>query len=177
MFQVIKHFIIMKIYLTKEGHSKLLGKHKKELKNLKQIRKEKSISWSDDGDGIHDNPIYHTFKEKESVQLSNIDKINQILSNAIIIDCDNRNTTEVSICSIVECEVTSLKNKSAKRIFFEIVGFDESDLKNNKISYNSPVGKCLMGLKKGDIKEIDLPIDKFTYKIVQFFNDWTEIKK
>jgi transcription elongation factor GreA len=167
----------MKIYLTKEGYNKLREKQEIELKNLEIIRQEKSIAWSSDGDGIHDNPIYHTFKDREAVQLINIQKTAQLLSDAIIVDCEKRNINEVAICSIIECEVTNLNSELAKQIFIEIVGYGESDINNNKISYDSPIGKALMGLKKDDIIEINLPIGRLLYKIIKFYKDWTEIKK
>jgi len=167
----------MKTYLTKEGYNKLCEKQKIELKNLENIRQEKSIAWSSDGDGIHDNPIYHTFKDREAAQLVNIQKIAQLLSKAVIVDCETRNINEVSICSIIECEIINLKNQFKKHMLIEIVGFGESDIKNNKISYDSPIGKSLMGLKKDDTIVVNLPIGDMSYKVIKFYDNWSETKK
>lgn len=89
-----------------------------------------------------------------------------------------RCTDLVKIGSIVRTVITTIiKDNKQNEITVEIVGSGESDLQNNKISYDSPIGKALLELKAGEQRRARIPRGEIEIKIIQMFNDWEEAEK
>ena len=145
-------------YLTKEGFVKL----KEELVRLERVgRKEvaeklkQAVSFGD----ISENAAYDAAREAYSMLESRISELKGIIANVKIIKKGGKQ--EVQIGSTVLLATGNDKEK------FFIVGPEEADVLKGKISYQSPLGKLLLGKKKGEIVIMETPSAKVEYKILE----------
>jgi len=145
-------------FLTKEEYEKL----KKELNYLKtEKRKEIAEDFKraiDFGD-ISENAAYDEARSQKGFLESRISELKSLLAEAKVIESKGRDS--VGVGSTVELESNGEKMK------FRIVGSVGTDVSKGKISYESPLGKALMGKKKGEIVEINVPAGRIKYKILK----------
>lgn len=150
----------MKRPMTKEGFLKL----QEELDKLRKIERPKNIRDIAEarahGD-LSENAEYHAAKERQSFLEGKIRDIEFKIATAEIIDITSINTDKVVFGATVH--LIDLFKGEAKK--YKIVGEDEVDLKNGKISLNSPVGRALIGNKIGDIVTIKAPVGDREYEI------------
>lgn len=153
-----------KIQLTQEGLEEL----KAEVKQLKEVKLPKIIlrvaSAREQGD-LSENADYHSAKEEQNFVETRISEIEDILANSKVVK-SSRGTSTIGIGSRVE---VSLKGKSGKTFTYEIVGEFEADPEEGKISAVSPLGKSLIGKKKGDSVKIVAPAGEVEYTIENIF--------
>ncbi len=149
-------------YFTKEGLDKL----KKELEFLK-TKERSSISQQiaearDKGD-LSENAEYEAAKEAQGMLELKIAKLEEIIVNARLVDETKLDNSKVFILSKVK-----LKNgTNGKLVSYTLVPENEADLKNGKISVDSPIGKGLLGRKKGDKVNITVPSGMLKFEIVE----------
>ncbi len=149
------------IYLSQEGYDNL----KSELEELKQNKRpeiSKKIAEARDFGDLKENAEYHAAKEAQVLLESKITQIEQTLSRAKVLSKDDMAKDKVTILSRVKLK--DLKNKL--EVEYTLVSPAESDFNLNKISTTSPVGKALLGKKKGDVVEINVPAGTLRYKIM-----------
>lgn len=146
--------------ISKEVYEKL----KAELEKLKKIERkiiaEKIKTAKEFGD-LSENAEYQTALEEQKKLERRIYELENILKKAKIIKTKPGKTDKISIGSQVE--IVNLVDK--KRLKLTIVGFGESDPAKGKISVKSPIGKALLGRKKGEIIEVTVGNKKTKYKI------------
>ncbi len=147
--------------LTKKGYKKL----KEELEYLKNDKKKeiaqrlkKAAAFGD----LSENSAYDEAKEAKSALTARIMELEDILKNAEIVEKDE-NVDKVQVGSKVKLEVIAKGEDHNEE--YEIVGAEESDPLEGKISYESPLGEKLSGKRVGDIVEISQGEKKFKYKI------------
>jgi transcription elongation factor GreA len=149
------------VYLTESGLKKL----KEELHDLKyKIRpgiSQKVATARELGD-LKENAEYHAAREELSLAETKIQQLQDRIARARIIDENDRDTGQVSILTTV----TVLDLKRKKEYEYTLVSADEADIKNNKISISSPVGKGLLGKKVDEVAEIQVPAGILKYKII-----------
>jgi transcription elongation factor GreA len=149
------------VYLTKEGLDKL----KKKLHDLKfnkrPIISQKIATARDLGD-LKENAEYHAAREELSLLETKLHQLQDRVARARIIDESDVSIDHVSILTSVN--VQDLKRN--KEYEYILVSAEESDIKKNKISIASPVGKGLLGKKVGEIAEIEAPSGILRYKIL-----------
>jgi transcription elongation factor GreA len=147
-----------KIYLTKEGHENL----KQELDNLLNSERravaEKIKTAKEFGD-LSENAEYSDAKEQQAFVDGRILEIEHLLKNAEIIDDEHLS------CDIVNIGCTVHLEASEKELVYRIVGSAEADPKKGFISNESPIGKALIGKKKGEEVEVSVPAGTNKYKI------------
>lgn len=150
----------MKRPMTKEGFLKL----QEELDKLRKIERPKNIKDIAEarahGD-LSENAEYHAAKERQSFLEGKIRDIEYKIATAEIIDITSINTDKVVFGATVHL-LDMIKGEAKK---YKIVGEDEVDLKNGKISLNSPVGRALIGNKIGAIVTIKAPAGDREYEI------------
>lgn len=149
------------VFLTVEGLKKL----EDELDELKTVRRKEvaerikqALAFGD----ISENSEYDEAKNEQAQLEERIVKLENMLRNAKIIDDEDISTDRVSIGSKV-C-VKDLEYD--EEIEYTIVGSAEADPYEGKISNESPVGNALLGKKKGDIVEVQVPDGKIKYEIL-----------
>ncbi len=145
-----------KVYLTLDGLKKL----KEDYDNLVTIQRPKAakrIEMAMSESGADDNAEYETALESQLVLEKKIAELEETLKKAVLID-ENNQTREVQLGSTVVVE------QDGKLMRFILVGSTEADPLNGKISNESPLGKKLVGSRKGQL--IEIKEREVTYKVV-----------
>jgi transcription elongation factor GreA len=150
-----------KIPLTPEGHKKLKAEFEKLMKvdrptNIKAIAEARAH-----GD-LSENAEYHAAKERQSFIEGRINELQNKLARANVIDPSKIKHDKVAFGA----RVTVLDLETDKEHVFTIVGTEEADATNGKISLSSPVGRALVGKKVGDMVEIKAPARTIEYEIM-----------
>lgn len=145
-------------YISQEG----LEKHKQELEELKLKRQEIAQRLEEAkalGD-LAENVEYSAAKEAQAFNEGKIVELEQLLREAVVINEKNTKLATVQIGCTVEVK-TNGKNR-----LFTIVGSEEADPTNGRISNESPLGRAFLGRKIGETIEVETPSGKANYKIV-----------
>lgn len=148
-------------YYTPEGLKKL----KDELLHLEQVERPsvtQEIADARDKGDLSENAEYHAAKEEQSLLETKIMKLKNLVANARIIDESLLDVSKILIHSIIK-----IKNTNNGKVFsYTLVADSESDIKNGKLSVNSPIGKGLLGKKLGDIVEIQVPNGIMSFEVM-----------
>lgn len=146
------------IYLTTEGMEEL----KKELDNLIQVKRPEVILALKEARALGDlseNAEYDAARSEQAEVEARIKEIERMLEHAIVIKDVNTNVvsigTKVKLSYIDDGDVEE----------YSIVGVNEADPFDNKISNESPIAKAIMGLEVGEIVSVDSPNGKYDVKI------------
>ena len=148
-------------YYTEEGLKKL----KDELLQLEQVERPRvtqEISDARDKGDLSENAEYHAAKEEQSHLEFKIAKLKNVISNARIIDESQLDTSKVLIHSIVKIKNTT----NGMEFTYTLVADSETDIRNGKLSVNSPIGKGLLGKKVGELAEIQVPNGIMKFEVV-----------
>jgi transcription elongation factor GreA len=149
-------------YFTEEGLKKL----KEELHQLKVHDRSyisKQIAEARDKGDLSENAEYDAAKEAQGLLELKISKMEEVLSNARLIDESTLDMTKVLILSKVK-----IKNVvTGSTMTYTLVAENEADLKAGKISVDSPIGKGLLGKKVGDMADITVPSGVMKFEIVE----------
>lgn len=149
-------------YFTEDG----LKKFMEELNQLKSVERPsitKQIAEARDKGDLSENAEYHAAKEAQGMLESKIAKLEEIAANARVLDESNLDTSKVVILTTVK-----IKNKDNNaEMKYTLVAESESDLKVGKISVDSPMGKGLLGKKKGEVAIIEVPNGKMKFEIME----------
>lgn len=154
--------MLKRVPITPEGYQKLqeeLGKLLKvdRPKNIKDISEARAH-----GD-LSENAEYHAAKERQSFIEGRIRELQSRLALAEVIDPSRINQSRVAFGA----KVKVLDTEANEEHVFTLVGPDEADVKNGKISINSPVGKSLLGKEVGDAVVIRAPAKTMEYEILE----------
>ncbi|OPA73216.1 transcription elongation factor GreA [Paenibacillus selenitireducens] len=149
------------VILTQDGLKRL----EEELENLKSVKRREvaerikiAIGYGD----ISENSEYEDAKNEQAFIEGRIITLEKMLRNARIINNDDIDVDTVSIGSIVVVEDLEFGDTME----YTIVGTAESDPLQNKISNESPVGRAILGKKKGTVVDVNVPAGIIQYKIV-----------
>ncbi len=153
----------MRTILTKTGHETLKERLSQKMEELKRLREEKAHAYSASGDGWHDNPGWIQLGQQEEMLAKEVFTLQQRISEAVILDTAKMDLERVNIGCVVEFRMAG--GHSASTQSMNIVGSGESDVKNRRISYDSPMGKALFNMRIGEEKEIRLPAGIFKITI------------
>ena len=149
-------------YYSPEGLKKL----KDELQHLEQVerpRVTKEIADARDKGDLSENAEYHAAKEEQSHLEFKIAKLKNVVSNARILDESQLDTSKILIHSNVKIKNTT----NGMEFKYRLVADSETDVRNGKLSVNSPIGKGLLGKKVGEIAEIQVPSGIMKFEIVE----------
>lgn len=150
------------VYLTPEGYEKL-RKKLKFLMTTERRKLSKAIGEARAHGDISENAEYDAAKEAQGLNEKKIAELETKLSNAQILDDTNIPKDEALIGATVK-----LKDLGSKEeIQYTLVSELEADFSQGKISVTSPVGKGLLGHKKNEIVEIEVPVGILKYKILK----------
>ncbi len=147
-------------YFSKEGLEKL----KKELLERTDVLRPEianRIKEAKEQGDLSENAEFDAAKEAQSINEGRIEEIHQILENAIVISDENKSSGVIVVGSSVKADA----GKGPQQ--FVIVGVTESNPTAGFISNESPLGKVLIGHKKGDVVEVRTPRGVEQYKILE----------
>ena len=150
-----------KIILTQEGYDKIVAEHD-ELATVKRKevadRLKEAISYGD----ISENAEYDAAKNEQAELEERILKLENMMRTAEIVNEDQMSNDFVGVGSKVE-----IKNTSTGEIEkYTLVGTTETNPKEGKISNECPVGRNILGKKKGDVVEFEVPDGTAIYEII-----------
>jgi len=151
-----------KVPLTIKGAEKL----RVELEELKSVVRPRiiaSIATAREHGDLKENAEYHAAKEQQSFTEGRISEIEGKLSNAQIIDVTKVDANgKVVFGATVEIEDI----ESEKKVTYQIVGEDEANIKEGRISIGSPIARALIGKEVEDIVTVKAPSGDVEYEII-----------
>lgn len=149
-------------YVTEKGLEKL----KKELEQLETVERPKisqQIAEARDKGDLSENAEYDAAKEAQGLLELKISKLKDTIANSRVLDQSRLNTDTVQILNKVK-----IKNKKNGAIMeYTIVSDSEANLKEGKMSVNTPIAKGLLGKKVGDVAEVQVPNGKMEFEIIE----------
>lgn len=149
-------------YYTQEGLKKL----KDELHELKTVQRpaiSNQIAEARDKGDLSENAEYDAAKEAQGLLEMKIAKLEEVISNARVIDESQIDTAKALILSKVRIKNLSMN----KEMSYTLVAENEANLKEGKISVDSPIGKGLLGKKVGEVAEIEVPNGIMKFEILE----------
>lgn len=153
-------------YYTAEGLKKL----RDELDHLKAIERPKAsqaIADARDKGDLSENAEYDAAKEAQGLLEMKISKMEELVANARLIDESQLDLSKVLVLSTVK-----IKNQAnGIEMKYTLVAESEANLKTNKISVTSPIGKGLLGKKVGEIAEVKVPNGTLKFKVLEITRD------
>ena len=149
-------------YFTEAGLQKLQNEINL-LKNVERPRISQMISEARDKGDLSENAEYDAAKDAQGMLELKIQKLEELLASARVVDESKLDNSKVLILSKVK-----IKNLGTKQeLVYTLVSEKEADLKSGKISVSSPIGKGLLGKAVGEIAEIDVPSGKIQFKVLE----------
>jgi transcription elongation factor GreA len=148
-----------KVPMLAEGHRKL----NEQVRHLKTVERPEVVQAIEDarahGD-LSENAEYHAAKERQGQIEAMIADIDDQLSRAMVID-----PTTLSGDKIAFGATVTLLDEDQKKVRYQLVGQVEADAKDGRISYNSPLGRALIGRSAGEEVEVSTPSGDRYYEI------------
>jgi len=148
-------------FLTQEGFDELQA----ELENLRKVKRQEiadRLREAADGEDLIENAEYEAAKNEQAFVEGKIMDLETLLATAKIIS-----ETTIGDTIQVGCKVVIQEEGAEAHEAYVIVGAAEAKPKEGRISNESPLGKALIGHKKGDMATVDSPDGKFNVKIVK----------
>ncbi|MFK7922636.1 MAG: transcription elongation factor GreA [Bacteroidia bacterium] len=149
-------------YMSKEGLDKLEA----ELADMKGAQRKvvaAEIQEAREKGDLSENAEYDAAKEKQGLLEMKISKLEHALAYARVLD-----ESEVDLSKAYILSTIKLKNLKMKKVFtYILVSEEEADIKTNRISIQSPVGKAVLGKEVGDIVSIDVPAGKLEFELLE----------
>lgn len=153
-------------YYTVEGLKKL-REELDQLKNIERPKASQAIAEARDKGDLSENAEYDAAKEAQGMLEMRIAKLEEVHSNARLIDETNLDLSKVLVLSNVK-----IKNQvNGMELKYTLVAESEADLKSGKISVTSPIGKGLLGKSVGQIAEINVPNGKLFFEVLEISRD------
>jgi transcription elongation factor GreA len=150
------------MYYTLEG----LNKIKAELDQLISVERpsiSQQIAEARDKGDLSENAEYDAAKNAQGMLELKISKLQETIRNAKIIDESKLDISKVLI--LTKVKIRNTRNDAT--MIYSLVPENEADLKQGKISVNSPIAKGLLGKSVGDSVDIQVPAGKMTFEIVE----------
>ncbi len=150
-----------KVPMTPEGHRKL----QEQLKRLMNVERPETVRAIEEarahGD-LSENAEYDAAKERQAFVEAKIAELNSKLARAEVINSSRIRTDKVSFGSIV----TLVNLATDEEVIYQIVGEDEADISDGKISVYSPMARAMIGREEGDEIEVRAPGGILGYEIL-----------
>jgi transcription elongation factor GreA len=151
-----------RIPMTREGYEKLKAdldrmQHGEMLAVTKRIAAAREL-----GD-LSENAEYHAAREDQGMLQARIDVLKDKLGRAYFIDKNNIPADTAAFGARVRVKDLDLGEEEV----FHLIGPGEEDYNNNKILISSPIAQGLMGKKKGEVAEIQVPMGKLRFEILE----------
>ncbi|NMO94394.1 transcription elongation factor GreA [Paenibacillus lemnae] len=150
------------VIVTAEGYAKL----EEEMQYLKEVKRKElaerlkvAISYGD----LKENSEYHSAKDDQAFMETRILILEKMLRKAKVVDAGKIDLNRVSVGSIAVLKDIEFN----ETVEYRIVGPAEADVMDNKISYESPLGKELMGKEVGSVVHVTAPMGVIQYKLLE----------
>ena len=148
------------IYLTAEGYKKL----KDDLDHMRSVERpaiSAAIAEARDKGDLSENAEYDAAREAQGLLEMRIAKLEETIANARVIDESKIDKSKVQILS----RVTLLNHTNGKQMCYTIVSENEANLREGKLAIGTPIAKALLGKKKGDRVDVEVPAGTIHFEI------------
>lgn len=149
-------------YLTAEGLEKLKAEYQ-HLVSVERPSISRQIAEARDKGDLSENAEYDAAKEAQGLLELKISKLENMIANARIIDESKIDTEHVQILNKVKLK--NLNNGSV--VEYTLVGESEANLREGKLAAATPIGKALIGKKKGAVVEVNVPSGIIKFEILE----------
>lgn len=149
-------------YMTQAGYDKLVAEIN-ELESVQRPEISRQIAEARDKGDLSENAEYDAAKEAQGLLEGKISQLKATLANARIIDESHLSTDTVQILN----KVTIKNLKNGTQVSYTLVSDSEADLKQHKISINTPIAKGLIGKKVGEVAEVQTPGGPMSFEIIE----------
>ena len=149
------------IYLTAEGYKKL----KDELDHMRSVERpaiSAAIAEARGKGDLSENAGYEAAREAQGLLEMRVAKLEDTIANARIIDESKIDKSKVQILS----KVTLLNHNNNKQMTYTIVAEHEANLREGKLAIGTPIAKALLGHRKGDRVDVDVPAGTIHFEIL-----------
>jgi len=150
-----------KVPMLAEGHRKL-SEQVRHLKTVERPAVVEAIEAARAHGDLSENAEYHAAKERQGQIEAMIADIDDQLSRAMVIDPSTLSGKKVLFGATV-----TLIDEENKKVKYQLVGQVEADAKDGRISFNSPLGRALIGREVGEEVEVSTPSGDRYYKIAK----------
>jgi len=151
----------MKSPMTLRG-ADLLRKELQQLKNIERPKISQAIAEARSHGDISENAEYDAARDKQGLMEARIRDIESKLANAQVVDPK----TLLAEGRVVFGATVEVEEESGDAATWQIVGEDEADIKEGRISFGSPIARALIGKHAGDSVEVQTPGGLKRYEIV-----------
>lgn len=138
-----------------------------ELKHLKTVLRPQitqAIAEARELGDLKENAEYHAAREQQGMVEARIRDIEGRLQNAQVIDIASIAPTG----KVIFCTTVDIANvETDEQVTYQIVGDDEADIKQGKLSVSSPIARALIGKEEGDVVAVKTPSGLIEYEIVE----------
>lgn len=151
-----------RIPMTAEGHARL----ETELKRLKTVERPdviKSLSAAREHGDLAENAEYHAARERQSFIEGRVRELEDKLSRAEVIDVSKLSGKDVKFGATV----TVADEETDEKKTYQLVGADEADVNNGRLSITSPVARALIGRGIGDSVHVNTPNGGRSYEVIK----------
>jgi len=149
--------------ITKAGKDKI----EEELNHLIKVEREKlkeTIAEARDLGDLKENAEYHAAKERQGIIEGRIAQLQGILARARVVDVSKIKSDKI----VFGATVTLRDIEKDSVVTYQVVGEDEADIRLGKVSFNSPLGKALIGKESGDTVIVKAPKGDVEYEVDNF---------
>lgn len=153
---------MQKIPMTADGYRRL----EEELKTLKTVERPaviRAIAEARAHGDLSENAEYHAAKERQGFIEARISELEDKLRRSEVIDVSKLSGNDVKFGAVVTLEDEDTEEK----LTYQIVGTDEADIKQGRLSITSPLARALIGKKAGDEVEVATPGGGKLYEILK----------
>jgi len=150
-----------RVFLTKNGLEKLQAEYDQLVKKERPALSERLLRAREAGD-LSENADYHSAREKQAFVEGRIIELEELLKHAEVV-AESGAGCQVGVGSRVQLEGPD------GEVIFEVVGAPEANPAQGKISYESPLGKSLLGKDVGDEVKFDTPEGEAFYRVAKVF--------
>lgn len=148
--------------ITPDGHRRL----HEELKRIKAVERPRNVAEIEEARGhgdLSENAEYDAAKEKQALITRRIAELEDKLSRAQVIDPSKLDHEKIVFGATVKLKDVD----SGEELSYQIVGADESDVKNGKISIESPLAKSLIGKESNDVVKVATPRGAREFEVLE----------
>jgi len=144
--------MVTKIPMTPEGHARLTAELKR-LKNVERPAVIKQIAEAREHGDLSENAEYHAAREKQGFIEGRVMELEDKLGRAEVIDVASLSGSKV----VFGAKVKLVDEETDEEIFYQIVGPEEAEIQQGRLSIASPLAKALLGKEAGDSVEVTTP--------------------
>jgi len=158
--------MIEKVPMTREGYESMMLELKR-LKDVERPKIAKEIGVAREHGDLSENAEYDAAKDKQGLIEGRIKELEHKVACAELVD-----TSKATPGTVVFGARVCLEDEdTGGKVTYKIVGADESDIKQQKISINSPIARALIGRKVGDSVEVKIPAGEKEFTILDVVFD------